>query len=293
MAVSKKQKYLFVKFLALFTLVRWYNIFLITFALYLCAIFLINPREDWLEVSLSYKLHLTIASLAFFIMAGYIINAFYDFEKDFINRPKETIFDRVISKASCLRVYGIFILIGFILSLIVGWEVLLFNTVFSFSLWFYSHKLRKKPITGELGASLLTIAPFISLTIFFSLETNLTIILYIGYLFAVTMTREVIKKMVSLKGDLIVGEKSLPIIFGIRNTKYIILGSMLFSLIPVGVLFPDIADRYILYYFIISSSLIVGSISLLKFSKTPTHFDRINTIYKAIILMGILSIPLV
>ena len=167
MAFSKKQKYLFVKFLALFTLVRWYNILLITFALYLSAVFLINPRENWLEVSLSYKLHLTIASLAFFIMAGYIINAFYDFEKDIINRPKETIFDRVISKASCLRAYGIFILIGFALSLVVGWKVLVFNTIFSFSLWFYSHKLRKKPITGELGATLLTIAPFISLTIFY------------------------------------------------------------------------------------------------------------------------------
>ena len=292
MAFSKKQKYLFVKLLALFTLVRWYNILLITFALYLSAVFLINPRENWLEVSLSYKLHLTIASLAFFIMAGYIINAFYDFEKDIINRPKETIFDRVISKASCLRAYGIFILIGFALSLVVGWKVLVFNTIFSFSLWFYSHKLRKKPITGELGATLLTIAPFISLTIFY-LETNLTIILYIGYLFAVTLTREIIKKMVYLKGDLIVGEKSLPIIMGIRKTKYIILGSMLFSLIPVGVLFPEIVNRYILYYFIISSSLITTSILLLKFAKTPSHFDKINTLYKVIILMGILSIPLI
>ena len=292
MAFSKKQKYLFVKFLALFTLVRWYNILLITFALYLSAVFLINQRENWLEVSLSYKLHLTIASLAFFIMAGYIINAFYDFEKDIINRPKETIFDRVISKASCLRAYGIFILIGFVLSLVVGWKVLVFNTIFSFSLWFYSHKLRKKPITGELGATLLTIAPFISLTIFY-LETNLTIILYIGYLFAVTLTREIIKKMVYLKGDLIVGEKSLPIIMGIRKTKYIILGSMLFSLIPVGVLFPEIVNRYILYYFIISSSLITTSILLLKFAKTPSHFDKINTLYKVIILMGILSIPLI
>lgn len=292
MAFSKKQKYLFVKFLALFTLVRWYNILLITFALYLSAVFLINPRENWLEVSLSYKLHLTIASLAFFIMAGYIINAFYDFEKDIINRPKETIFDRVISKTSCLRAYGIFILIGFILSLMVGWKVLVFNTIFSFSLWFYSHKLRKKPITGELGATLLTIAPFISLTIFY-LETNLTIILYIGYLFAVTLTREIIKKMVYLKGDLIVGEKSLPIIMGIRTTKYIILCSMLFSLIPVGVLLPEIVNRYILYYFIVSSSLITTSILLLKFAKTPSHFDKINTLYKVIILMGILSIPLI
>ena len=99
--------------------------------------------------------------------------------------------------------------------------------------------------------------------------------------------------MVYLKGDLIVGEKSLPIIMGIRKTKYIILGSMLFSLIPVGVLFPEIVNRYILYYFILSSSLITTSILLLKFAKTPSHFDKINTLYKVIILMGILSIPLI
>jgi len=292
MNLSNRQRYVFVKFLALLSLVRWYNILLITFGLYLSAIFLINPRAEWLATTLTYKLHLTIASLAFFIMAGYIINAFYDFEKDIINRPKATIFDRIISKKTCLNTYAFFILIGFTLSFFVGWKVLVFNTIFSFFLWFYSHKLRKKPLTGELGASLLTVAPFVSLTIFY-LETNLTIILYIGYIFAITLTREVIKKMVYLKGDLIVGEKSLPILWGIRQTKYVILGLMLFSLIPIGILFPQIVDRYVLYYFIFSSILITTSITILSYSKTPTHFDRINSIYKLIILLGILSIPLV
>lgn len=281
-----------VKFLALLSLVRWYNILLITVGLYLAAVFLINPRSEWLSTTLTYKLHLTIASLAFFIMAGYIINAFYDFEKDIINRPKTTIFDRVISKRTCLNTYVLFIVIGFTLSFFIGWKVLIFNTIFSFSLWFYSHKLRKKPLTGELGASLLSVTPFVSLSIFY-LETNLTIILYIGYIFAITLTREVIKKMVYLKGDLIVGEKSLPIIWGIKKTKYIILTLMLFSLIPIGILFPQISDRLILYYFILSSFLVVASIIILRYSKTPHHFDRINNIYKTIILLGILSIPLV
>lgn len=292
MKLSNKQRLILLKLLALLSLVRWYNILLITFGLYLSAIFLINPRAEWLATTLTYKLHLTIASLAFFIMAGYIINSFYDFEKDIINRPKTTIFGRIISKKTCLNAYVIFIVIGFTLSFFVGWKVLIFNTIFSFSLWFYSHKLRKKAFTGELGASLLTVAPFVSLTIFY-LETNLTIILYIGYIFAITLTREVIKKMVYLKGDLIVGEKSLPIIWGIKRTKYIILILMLFSLIPIGILFPQIADRFIIYYFILSSILVAASILMLSNSKTPSHFNRINSVYKSIILLGILSIPLV
>ncbi len=292
MKLSRKQRYLLVKFLALISLVRWYNVFLITFALYLSSVFLINPVENWLEVTLTYKLHLEIASLAFFIMAGYIINAFYDFEKDIINNPKTTIFGRILSKSSCLNFYGIFVLTGVVLSSFVSIRVLIFNCIYSFLLWFYSHKLRKKPFTAELSAAIMTILPFVSLTLFY-LHTNLTIILYIGYIFSITITREVVKKMVSLKGDLIVGEQSLPITLGIRKTKVIILVLMLFSLIPIGVLYPQIIDRYIIYYFAISASLIIVSLMLLKGSKTPTEFDRINLIYKIVILLGIFSIPLV
>jgi len=216
--LSRKQRFIVLKVMAMLTLVRWYNVLLIGIGLYLSAIFLLNSESEWLATLLNYKLHLAIGSLCFYIMAGYIINAFYDFEKDLVNNPKGTIFNRIVSKTFCLNTYFLFNFIGTLLAIFVDWKVLLLNSILCFALWFYSHKLRKKPFTGELGASLLTIAPFVSLSIYYQ-HTNLKIGLYIGFLFALTLTREIVKKLVGMKGDLVYGDKSLPIIWGINKTK--------------------------------------------------------------------------
>jgi 4-hydroxybenzoate polyprenyltransferase len=223
------------------------------------------------------------------LMAGYIINGFYDFEKDMINHPKQTIFGRVVSKSFCFNSYIFLLFLGLGLSSFSGWKVFLFNTLFSFGLWFYSHKLRKKPLTGELGATLLTVSPFASISIYY-MTTNLTIILFVGYIAALTLTREVVKRMVSLKGDLIVGEKSIPIIFGIRNCKYIILSFMIASMIMIIVLFPKILAQDISYYFGASFTMIFISTFILRASKIPTQFNRINNIYKGLIVLAIGSI---
>ena len=36
------------------------------------------------------------------------------------------------------------------------------------------------------------------------------------YIFTIDPTREIVKKMISLKGDLIVGEKSIPILLALK-----------------------------------------------------------------------------
>ena len=244
---SKSERFL-VKALALLSLVRWYNVFALTCALYLSAMHMLNSSTSKIQLISDMSLNFNILGIASLVMAGYIINGFYDFEKDMINHPQQTIFGRIISKSFCFNTFLFLLTMGMLFSIFSGWKVFIFNGVFAFGLWFYSHKLRKKPLTGEIGASFLTIAPFASISIYY-MHTNLTILLFVGYIFALTITREVIKRMVSLKGDLIVGEKSIPILFGIRKCKYIILGFMIASMVMIIVLFPKILHRDIAYYF--------------------------------------------
>lgn len=289
--LNRKQRYVLIKVMAMLSLVRWYNVLLISSGLYLSAIFLLNPENKWLTTLLDYKLHLGIASLAFFVMAGYIINAFYDFEKDLVNNPRGTIFNRVVSKAFCLNTYFLFNFIGTILAAFVGWKILVFNCLLCFALWFYSHKLRKKPFTGELSASLLTIAPFVSISLYYQ-HTNLKIMLYVGFLFALTLTRELVKKLVGMKGDLIYGDKSLPIIWGIGKTKALIGVFMFLSLVPVAILFPEIKDRPVFYYLIFSSIMITASLFLLIPAKERDGFNRVNTMYKIILTLSVIAITL-
>ncbi|MCB9196495.1 MAG: geranylgeranylglycerol-phosphate geranylgeranyltransferase [Flavobacteriales bacterium] len=280
------------KLISLLSIVRWYNVLIVSLALILSALFLLNPISDYKHILLQPKLYFEIGSIAFLMMAGFIINAFYDFEKDIINRPEETIFGRIVSKSFCLNSYVAFIFFGLILSFLVGWKVLIFNFLFSFGLWFYSHKLRKKPLSGEIGASLLTIAPFFSIGLMYR-EYNLMTVVFVGYIFVLALTREVVKKMIGIKGDLIVGEKSLPIIAGIRKTKYIILSLMILALACIAYLYKDVISLPIFYYFVPACAAIAYSIYVLRKCKTPKDYETINTIYKFLIVLGILAIPLV
>lgn len=281
-----------VKLLALLSIVRWYNILLITISLYLTEIFIFN-KDTSLFITIQHpEIHLYTLSIVFLTMGGYLINAFYDFEKDLINHPETTYFGRLVSKKTCLNTYVILTILGITIGGLISKKILLFNLLLAMGLWLYSHKLRKKPLTGELSATFLTISCFIGLYVYNNLEPNKTLILFVTYLFTIDLTREIIKKMVSLKGDLIVGEKSIPILFGIKFTKYIILSQMIFSLLAIFTLLPTIIEKNIAYYFVIAVLIILFSIFLLNKSKSPSQFDKINTAYKLLLLLAIFSIML-
>jgi 4-hydroxybenzoate polyprenyltransferase len=79
------------KGLAFFSVLRGYNIALIVLAQYLCSIFILAPDKPLKELLLDPDLALLILSTAIVIGSGYIINSFYDAEKDLINRPRKTL----------------------------------------------------------------------------------------------------------------------------------------------------------------------------------------------------------
>ena len=289
--LNRKQRLVLFKIFAMLSLVRWYNVLLINIGLYLSAIFLLHSESEWISTLLDRDLHIIILSLDFFIMAGYIINAFYDFEKDLVNNPKGTVFSRIVSKTFCLRTYFLFNFLGTVLAAFVDWKILFYNCVLCFMLWLYSHKLRKMLLVGELSASVLTIAPFVSLSLYYW-HTNLKIFLYIGFLFVLTLTREMVKKLVGMKGDLVYGEKSLPIVWGVPKTKVLIYLTMLTSLFPIGILFTEIKDRPVFYYLIFSSILIITAMFFMFFAKDKRGFNLVNIMYKLILTLSVFAITL-
>jgi 4-hydroxybenzoate polyprenyltransferase len=290
--LTRGQRLLLIKFFALLTMVRWYNILAMMIALYLSSIFLLNPGVSKLAVVLDYRLHLNVFALCFIIMSGYIINSFYDVEKDMVNKPKETIFDRLISKQMSFNCYFLFNTIGMSMSFFIGYKVLLINFIFASVLWFYSHKLRKIPIAGELSASLLAIIPFFSISLYyFTISHN--IVLYVGFIFAIDITRGIIKKMEAMKGDIIYDHGSLPILLGLKNAKIVIYGLMLSTLGIIFYLHPEIIHNYYLIgYLGVTILLIITSFILLIRASEQSHFRQVHLLYKVIVIGGILCIGL-
>ena len=103
--LSRKQKIIVKKLFSIFSVVRGYNIAVMVLAQYLASIFIFGANERALHVVLDPYLFLTILSSSFAIASGYIINNFYDSEKDLINRPNKFTIDRFVSKATQFRIY--------------------------------------------------------------------------------------------------------------------------------------------------------------------------------------------
>src|ERR1044072_746444 len=102
---SRKTRLTLMKILSLFSVVRGYNIPVIALAQYLSAIFILAPEERALDVILDLNLFFIVLASSLTIASGYIINNFYDAQKDLINRPKKSMLDRLVSQGTKLRVY--------------------------------------------------------------------------------------------------------------------------------------------------------------------------------------------
>ena len=179
---NNTKKSLLIKFLAILSIARWYNISLITISIYAIQIFIYENSFNFLIEEKGFHLHFYVVAIDFIIIGGYLINAFYDFEKDMINQPEKTYFNRLVSKKSCLNIYILCNIIGITLTFLINSKILIFSIFLVMALWIYSHKLRKKVLLGEISASFLTISFFLGIALF-NLKFNITLALFCTYIF--------------------------------------------------------------------------------------------------------------
>lgn len=279
------------KVISLLSLVRWYNILLIVVAQYLASIFIINEPQAWIKVLLDYNILLLALSSSLIIAAGYIINGFYDSEKDMINRPNVAMFNQLVSKPFRLYCFFGFNTLGVILAWLISKEIFIFMMLFSLGLWLYSHKLKRVLLVGNISATLLSIASIFSICVYYNTITPF-IILYIGFIFLIELTREIVKDMIAMKGDMIMGYKTLPVEFGMPKTRKVIMALQILTISIPFFLYMIKGVSIIMLYFLFSAGLVAGSMIFLIDAEKTATYSRVNGIYKFILLTGIMSIVL-
>lgn len=124
--LTRKSKLLLLKVLSLFSVVRGYNIPIIVLAQYLSSIFILAPEKRALDVILDWRLFIIVFVSTLAIASGYIINNFYDSEKDLINRPNKSMLDRLVSQKTKLQVYFGLNFLATGLALLISWRASLF-----------------------------------------------------------------------------------------------------------------------------------------------------------------------
>ena len=113
------------KILGLFSVVRGYNILMLCVAQYLTAIFILS-RAPMKRVLLDGRLFAIVLSGALAVAGGYIINAFYDKEKDMINKPTRAMIERLVGQNTKLTLYFVLNFLSVIVASYVSFAAVLF-----------------------------------------------------------------------------------------------------------------------------------------------------------------------
>lgn len=290
--LNRKQKYFFLKFFSLFSIVRGYNILIIVIAQYLTSIFILAPQLAIKEILFDVNLFMLVLSSSSAIAAGYIINNFYDSDKDLINRPRKTMLDRLVSQRTKLTSYFVLNFLSVIFASYVSFKAVVFFSLYIFGIWFYSHKLKKYPFVGNLVAATLAVIPFFAVFIFYK-NFEMVIFVHATFLFLIIAMRELVKDLENIKGDLAHNYRTIPVVYGENTSKKMLTILGVLTLIPSYFLITKFNIGYMNYFFFGSVLALIGFVFILWKSNKKIHYVVLHNILKFIIVTGVFSIPLI
>lgn len=289
---SISNKRLLLKVLSLFSVVRGYNILVLILAQYLTSIFILAPDLPLGEVIFDPNLFFLVLASASVVASGYIINNFYDSEKDLINRPQKTMLDRYVSQRTKLSVYFLLNFAGIFFASYVSFRAVVFFSVYIFMIWLYSYRLKKILFLGNLVASILTITPFFAIFLYYK-NFHSVIFVHAAFLYLIIVMRELVKNLENMKGDLVLGYRTIPIVYGERLSKILLTGLALLSFIPAYFLIFHYHIGRMDYFFYAAVFLLLLFVLFLYFSKVRWQYLVLHNLLKFIIVAGIFSIALI
>jgi len=289
---TSTQKQIMLKLFSMFVVVRGFNLALIVIAQYITAVFIMAPSSQSLsEVLLDRSLFALILATVGAIGSGYIINNFYDSEKDSINRPRKSTLEQYVSQNTKLTLYFIINFIVVIIASYVSFRSVLFFSIYIFSIWFYSHKIKKRPIIGNLISAILTITPFFAIFLYYKNYSGL-IFVFGFYLFLILAMRELVKDLENLKGDLTLDYKTVPVVYGEKTAKIMIALLVMINILVTGYLVSTYDLGKMDYFFYGSMSLLSLVVVLIYKAQYQRQYVWVHNLLKLLILLGVFSIVL-
>lgn len=297
--------------MAFLNLIRWKNLLMIVLVQLLIKYALLEPfgvqiALDGLGITLLILATIAIAA------AGNIINDIYDVTTDAINKPHKCIIGTSISEKTG---YTLFIIcniigvgIGFYVSLYIGKNA--FFSIFviiSALLYIYASYLKGILLVGNIVISALVAASIVIIGLF-ELTPNLTeinkniqltffkiILDYALFAFMINLLREIAKDIEDIDGDYKAGLRTLPIVIGRARAKHVLI--ILHSVPLLTIIFYVVTKLYkqpiaLIYFLVLLIAPLIYIAIQLFYAKLKSDYSRIATLYKLVLLFGMLSLLL-
>lgn len=261
-------------------------------AQYLASIFIMKDPHNFLQTLADWRLHAIVLATGLVIASGFIINNFYDREKDLVNRPNQTFFERILKKSEILNLYLLFNFVASAIALVISFRAFAFFSVYAAGLWLYSHKFKKITLLGNVTAAALSILPFFAIFFYYGLN-RVDVVLYVCFLVFIEVIRNLTKDVEALKGDVIFGYPTLPAVWGVAKTTQLIYGLIGLSYMPAA-MFALSNSGWIRFIPLILAGMMSLMALILRPSDegNPVGYTRFNYAIKTIIALSIFAIPL-
>ena len=290
---NQERNKILIQLLALFASVRGHTLFTIIFAQYLSARYIFAPQTSWEYILTDSKLLMLFMATSFAVAGGYIINNFYDAEKDQINRPFKYLLEHQASPALQLFCYSILNFLSLLLAVFVSLRTVPFFLIYIFGLWIYSHLLKKHFWLSNLFAVLLSVTPFIAIMIYFKNFSSI-VFYHASFLFLIMLIRDLIKDLENFKGDWVRNYKTITVVFGEKTTIIIINILILLTFVPIKLLIDSKEVIHsMVYYFLSLIPFLLLIVIILWKSPTQKAYLWLHNLLKVLIVTGILSIILI
>lgn len=261
---------------------------MLIFSMYISAVFLFDHHFEIIKNLSNIKLHGIIFSSAFCASAGYIINHFYDDDKDAVYKPITTMLQKFLTQGTSLWFYVAFNIISLLIAIFLSPNIFIFFLVYQLLIWFYSHKLSRVLILNNLVSSVLMIFPFLALTLYYQ-NYSYTIISLSVFLFLIILIRDICKDIHSQNYDNIFEYNTLPNTLGLTAT-YLILDFLLLLLFLCSINLSFISElSQIRLFYILSSFLSLFLLVAIWFFKTK-NITYLIWMIKFWIFLGTISL---
>ncbi|CAM3114399.1 prenyltransferase [Chryseobacterium flavum] len=289
--ISKSLFYRFSQFVGFMLGARFFVAALLTFALYVSTFFLFNQDETFRNFVFDFKVHGIIFCTVLTILAGGIINQFYDLEKDHIAKPFRTRIQSFIKQKYFLYAYLGLSAISLGVAWLISHNVFVFFLVYQFFMWFYSHKLSRILILNNLTFVSLTLYPFFGMMVYYETFSKKVFLMAV-FLFLILLCIDIVKDTLTKSVDKAFGYTTIPNYFKTKSTRTILISLLIITMaVSMKIITRTGITSFMAYYFVGGLFVMILCIYLLLKSTRKNNFLTIN-ILRLWVFVGIIAMLL-
>ena len=252
-----------------------------------------------IDKTLSIPIILAMIAVFFETAAGNVINDYFDYNIDLVNRPERPIpSGRISLKNGKNYAYFLFLagtICGFLISYLTNnWIPFIIVLIADVILYLYAYKLKATPLIGNLAVGFMTGFGFVFGGFTINNPDIVITSIFLGFFaFVMTTAREIVKDIEDVEGDKKDGARTLPILIGKKTPA--ILASILIvidcALCPLLYTYHIFGVLYLIIIAIAVILFIYSAIIILK-SQDEASAHKSSKLLKIGMLIAFLSFAL-